>query len=148
MSQALTNSRNLTDTALESQIDGERTNRRIRKVGMKLTATPLFTFSQVCHEWNHNKIVQPYTLYSSRVDVLEAGGPKNSVLVDESIAALSEQIGYDLHRKVDARWVEHRPRVPCCYWDGESNDKHFLDGAEKGVARLSCVSCVALELNH
>ena len=65
----------------ESQIDGVRRNRRIRKVGMKLTGTVLFTFSQVCQDWNQSKIVVPYlhTLCASRVDVLEVGWPTDSV---------------------------------------------------------------------
>ena len=73
------------EPALESHIDGERRNRRTRQVGMKLTATLLFTFTQVCHEWNQSKIGQPYldAVYASRVDVMEVGRPTNSVLINE-----------------------------------------------------------------
>ena len=68
-----------TNNALETQVDGER---RVRKFGMKLTATLLFSFSQTCHDWNRSKIVQPHldTLYVSRLDELEIGGRPNSVL--------------------------------------------------------------------
>ena len=137
-SQALTKKEEPDDNkALESQTDGERRSRRIRKVGMNLTATVLFTCSQVCQEWNISKIVQP-----SRVDVLEVGGSTNSVLIDEvsklkwSWHCVNQQTGYDLHRLVDAKraaeWaIEHKPRVAwfrirCCCWDGAENEKHFL----------------------
>ena len=68
--------------ALASQIGGERRNRQIRHVGMKLTAVLLFTSSQICHQWHRGKIVQPYvdTLHVSRVEV---GRPPNNVLIDE-----------------------------------------------------------------
>ena len=111
---------------------------------MNLTATVLFTCSQVCQEWNISKIVQPYqeTLHVSRVDVLEVGGSTNSVLIDEvsklkwSWHCVNQQTGYDLHRLVDAKraaeWtIEHKPRVAwfrirCCCWDGAENEQHFL----------------------
>ena len=66
-------------TMLWIQSNGERRNQRIRKVGMTLSATLPFTFSQICHEWNRSKIVRPYldALYVSRVDVCEIGGPPN-----------------------------------------------------------------------
>ena len=61
----------------------ERRHRRVRKVGMRLAATLLSAFSKFCHEWNRRKIVQPYLgVFVSRVDVLEIGGPLNSVLID------------------------------------------------------------------
>ena len=90
---------------LESQIDGERRNRRIRKVGLKLTATLLSRFSKVCHEENHSKIVQPCldAWYVSRVDVLEVGGPTNSVLIGaiskmkRSSNCVNKQTRDDLH---------------------------------------------------
>ena len=109
------------NNALESHINGEPRNRRIRMVGMKLAATLLFTFSQVCHEWNHSKIVQPYldTLYASRVDVLEVGGPTNNGLIDEISKlrgpshCVNQQRGYDLHRMgVGDRAQTKRGMVP------------------------------------
>ena len=83
----------------------------VRKFGMKPTATLLFTFSQVCQGWNRSKIVQPSldTLYVTRVDVLEIGGPPNSVLIDEiskmrgSSYCVKQQTRYDLHRVADAK---------------------------------------------
>ena len=52
---------------------------------MKLTATSLFTFSEICYEWNRSQIVHPYLdmLYVSRLDALEIGGHPHSVLIDE-----------------------------------------------------------------
>ena len=112
-----------------------------KKVGMNLTATSLFTFSQLCREWNRSNIVQPYldVLQVSRVDVLEIGGPPNSTLVDEitkltgSFFCVIQRTGHDLHRGSDARkvaeWVlKHRPgvawfRIPCCWTSqGETID--------------------------
>ena len=40
---------------VESWVDGKQ---RVRKVGMNLTATSLFTCSQLCRERNRRKIVQ------------------------------------------------------------------------------------------
>ena len=42
---------------LERQVDVER---RLRKVGMGLTATLLFTFAQLFQEWNRSNTVHPY----------------------------------------------------------------------------------------
>ena len=41
---------------VEPQVDGKQ---RVRKVGMKLTATSLLTFSLLCHEWIRSNTVQP-----------------------------------------------------------------------------------------
>ena len=63
--------------AVEPQADGKQ---RVRKVGMNLTATSSFAFSQLFREWNCSNIVQPYfdALHVSRVDALEIGGPPNT----------------------------------------------------------------------
>ena len=67
---------NLEDTdksfIVEPQADGKQ---RVRKVGMNLTATSLFAFSQFCRVWNRSNVVQLSldALHVSRVDVLEIG---------------------------------------------------------------------------
>ena len=103
------------------KIDGER---RVRMFGMKRTATLPFTFSRICHEWKHSKIAQPYldTLHVSRVEVLEIGGPPNSVLIEEnskmkgSSYCVNQHTRHDVHRISDAQraaeWaIKRRPRV-------------------------------------
>ena len=135
VSRELTRWKNLTKTMpLESQMDRERRHRRVQKVGVKLTAVLLFTFRKPA--MSGSNIVRPYldALYVPPVDVLDIGGPLNSVLIDEiskmkgSSYCVNQQTGCDLHRMAYAKKAsqlatEYRPRVawirvPCCYWDG------------------------------
>ena len=86
-------------STVEPQKDGKQ---RVRKVGMNLTATSLFTCAQLCREWNHNNKFTPFwdALHVSRGDVLEIGGPPNSVLVNEvskvkrSFFCVSQRTGF------------------------------------------------------
>ena len=141
-------------TTLAPQADGER---RVRKVGMNLAATLLFTFSHLYRDWNRSNFFNPYldVLNAFCVDALEVGG--HSVSVDETSKpkglpyCVNQRTGYDLHRRSDAKkaaeWVtEHRPRVawfrrPCCYCDGCNNEK-TLSGRRK--ERRLIQNCVAL----
>ena len=68
---------NLKNT-MDSQIDGQLRNRRVRKVGTKLTATLLLTFSRICHEWNRSKIVQLEARYLVRVSCGRVGDRRAS----------------------------------------------------------------------